>query len=89
QSPALLRLKSYPNPFNPSTNITFDLPSAGKASLKVYNIKGQMVKLLADESFAKGSHTLSLELPAKPSGIYILALESNGKRITKRISLVK
>lgn len=89
QSPALLSLKSYPNPFNPSTNITFDLPSAGKASLKVYNIKGQMVKLLADESFAKGSHTLSLELPAKPSGIYILALESNGKRITKRISLVK
>lgn len=89
QAPARLSLKIYPNPFNPSTSISFHLPNAGKASLKVYNIKGQLLKVLADEAFAKGSHTLSLDLPDAPSGIYILALEANGKRAMNRISLVK
>jgi len=82
-------LKAYPNPFNPSTSISFLMPEAGKAKLKLYNLKGQLLKVLADDIFHKGEHSLHLDLSGEASGIYIISLESSGSRLLKRISLMK
>jgi hypothetical protein len=90
QNPApALALTAYPNPFNPSTKVEFEVPRAGKTTLKLYNMKGQLLKVLADETFRQGKHTLSLDLDQQASGIYILSLESGGKRLHKRITLMK
>lgn len=67
---------AYPNPFNPSTKITFNLPQAGHASLFVYNILGQPVKQLAGQIFSSGNHELTFEAAGLPSGTYFVRLES-------------
>ena len=84
-----MTLAAHPNPFNPSTKIHFDVPNAGKTTLKLYNMKGQLLKVLADEELKQGKHTLNLELETQASGIYILSLENGGKRMQKRITLMK
>ncbi|MDD2597439.1 MAG: T9SS type A sorting domain-containing protein, partial [Candidatus Cloacimonetes bacterium] len=84
-----LTLSANPNPFNPSTRITFDTPDAGKVQLKLYNVKGQLVRVLADDVYAKGNHSLTLNLDRYSSGVYVLRLESGGKSISKRVTLMK
>jgi len=46
----------YPNPFNPSTTVTFALPEAGRVQLAVYDLRGRLVRTLANESFGVGPH---------------------------------
>ena len=55
---ALPTVTSYPNPFNPSTTISFTLPESGHATLTVYNLAGQKVRTLADEPMGVGNHTV-------------------------------
>ncbi|MCE5250444.1 T9SS type A sorting domain-containing protein, partial [bacterium] len=50
-------IRSFPNPFNPSTTIEFSLPEAGAASLDIYNIAGQKVRGLVTEILTAGRHT--------------------------------
>jgi len=57
--PAVTVLKSnYPNPFNPSTTIAFDVANAGYVSIEVYNIKGQRVRTLVNDNYVAGRHTV-------------------------------
>jgi len=72
---------NYPNPFNPSTTIRFDLPKAGHVRLSIFNLMGQEVAVLADEKRPEGTHEIRWDgldarhLPA-PSGIYLVRLEA-------------
>ncbi|HQQ67474.1 MAG TPA: M1 family aminopeptidase [Candidatus Cloacimonadota bacterium] len=84
-----LALSAHPNPFNPSTRITFANQDAGKVQLKLYNAKGQLLEMLADGVFAKGNHSLTLNLDRYSSGVYILRLESGGRSVSKRVTLMK
>ncbi len=53
------RLKNaYPNPFNPSTSISFDLASPENVIIDIYNIKGQLVKRLVNKDYDKGNHSI-------------------------------
>ena len=75
---------NYPNPFNPSTTISFALPKDSKVELSVYNIKGQKVKTIAKDDFEKGFHKLiwnGKDSSGKEvgSGIYFYKLKVNGK----------
>lgn len=77
RSPVLL--KNYPNPFNSSTVISWDMPVNGKAELSVYNQKGQLVKCLNNCSLKKGVHSVVFEADGLDSGIYFYQLKINGK----------
>jgi len=86
---------NYPNPFNPSTTIVFSIQNDSKISLSIFNIKGQKIKSLAQNDFAKGSHSIiwngydDFGNPVS-SGIYYYKLKVNGKvEAVKKCLLLK
>jgi len=85
--------QNYPNPFNPNTTIKFNLPEAGYVKLTLYNILGQEIRILLNESKEAGSHTLSFDANGLNSGTYIYKIESssNGKTQiqTQKMTLLK
>ena len=77
-------LSNYPNPFNPSTTIEFTIQNNSEIELSIYNIKGQKIKTLTQNEYAKGSHSIIWsgdEESGNPvnSGIYYYKLKVNGK----------
>ncbi|MCD4817789.1 MAG: T9SS type A sorting domain-containing protein [Candidatus Cloacimonetes bacterium] len=78
------QLCNYPNPFNPSTTISFSISAKSNIELSIYNVKGQKVKSLVNESFKKGNHSViwyGVDESGKSvsSGIYFYILNANGK----------
>jgi len=84
-------LKNYPNPFNPSTTISFDLGKAGMVTVAVYNQKGELVTELAKQQLEAGSHTLVWDAnsSANASGIYFSKVSIDGQSSTGRMVLIK
>lgn len=81
-----LLTQNYPNPFNPETTIRFELPEAGETKLTIYNITGQVIRILVNEYRQAGRFEVSWNGKNDsgknvPSGLYIYKLEA-GKRIT-------
>ncbi|KAA3616775.1 MAG: T9SS C-terminal target domain-containing protein [Calditrichaeota bacterium] len=81
--------QAYPNPFNPETNIEFELKNPGLVSLAVYNVLGQKVATLLNESMNSGVHAIKFRADNFPSGIYYYALISNGQQTVRKMMLVK
>lgn len=85
---------NYPNPFNPETTISFDLPKDSKVRLEVYNIKGQKVKTLTNEKLNAGNHRVvwngrNANNKQVASGIYFYRLITDKKKLTKKMILMK
>ncbi|MBL0106984.1 MAG: T9SS type A sorting domain-containing protein [Ignavibacteria bacterium] len=80
---------NYPNPFNPQTNINFDLPVSAFADLRIYDTKGSEVKTLLSENLQPGSYQVTFNAGNLPSGVYFYRLITNGFSDTKRMILVK
>jgi hypothetical protein len=80
---------NYPNPFNPSTTITFDLPVTTRASVRVYSIVGREVSVLADEVFSAGTHTVTFDGRKLPSGIYISRLTAGHFSAAQKMILLR
>ena len=71
--------QAFPNPFNPSTTITYSVAASGFVSLAVFNILGQEVARLADqETFTAGRHSLNFDASAFGSGIYFTQFVARG-----------
>jgi hypothetical protein len=81
--------QNYPNPFNPSTEIAFDLPSAGHVKLSVFNILGQEVETLVDESREAGSHIVTWDAARYSSGVYFYRISASSFSETKKMLLLK
>jgi hypothetical protein len=90
--------QNYPNPFNPSTTIKFSLPTDSKVKVVVYNLTGEVVKVLADGEYAAGNHETQFNtnsVSGLASGIYfyqINAVSNNGGANftqTKKMVLLK
>ena len=81
--------QNYPNPFNPSTNIAFFLPEERHVRIAVYNVVGQQVGLLLDDSMGAGDHSVVWNGMDMPSGIYIVQLETGNRIFTRKITLIK
>lgn len=69
---------NYPNPFNPETIISYSLKEAGPVTIEVYNIKGQLVRTLVDETKHTGNHTVLWNGLDKTTGLYPAASISSG-----------
>lgn len=80
---------AFPNPFNPSTTIRFELRSAGQVTLKVYDIAGREAGSLADGWYDSGHHTLEFNAAELSSGIYFVCLQAGEYCQTQKLVLVK
>ena len=80
---------NYPNPFNPSTIISFSLPKAGNTTLKIYDLLGREITTLVNEFKNAGVYTIEFNARDLTSGIYIYSLQSSDKLMTKKMLLVK
>jgi hypothetical protein len=81
--------ENYPNPFNPDTWITFNLPQAGHVTLTVYDILGQQVATLLDEQRSQGRHTVLFKGSDYNTGMYIYRLSHNTQTISGKMLLAK
>ena len=88
------RLRLAPNPFNPETHITFELPAAAQVQLEVYDVLGRRVRTLAAESFGAGTHSVVWDGrsdggQAVAGGAYFARLVANGHQSVQRMMLLK
>ena len=86
--------QNYPNPFNPSTNIAFDLPNLSDVTIVVYNIRGQMVKVLTKDQFNAGHHVVrwnGMNRYGKriSTGVYIYRIMANNFVDVKKMVYLK
>lgn len=82
--------QNYPNPFNPLTVIEFYLQQQGNISLKIYNLLGQQVYDLADQSLNSGLHKIVFDAQNFSSGTYFYELKKDGVTIgIKKMNLIK
>ncbi len=85
---------NYPNPFNPSTTIRFDLPLPAAVSLDVFNLRGQKIRSLVDSELPAGTHTAvwngqdDLGRPVS-SGVYLYRLSDSHSETTRKMMLMK
>ena len=80
---------AYPNPFNPTTVLGFDLPLTGRVSLKVYDVLGRNVATLVDGVRAAGSYRLTFDGRGLSSGLYFARLEAGASSEIQKLMLVK
>ena len=80
---------NYPNPFNPTTTIPFELPSAAKVRLVVYNMLGVEQAVLVDGQMSDGRHEVRWNAVDVPSGAYVCRLEAGDTVKTITLMLVK
>jgi hypothetical protein len=80
---------AYPNPFNPATTISFDLPKSSKVTLKVFNILGEEVATLVSDRLSAGSHSYKWDASSLASGVYMYRLQAGNYVETKKMVLMK
>ncbi len=81
--------QNFPNPFNPSTNLRFDLVDAQNVRLMVYNILGQEVARLVDGRMEAGFHEVVFDASMLSSGVYFYRIETDAFTSMKKMVLVK
>ncbi len=81
--------QNFPNPFNPTTKINFDLKNAAFAMLRVYDITGREVRTLVYEKLTAGSYSYDFNAIELPSGVYFYQLQADGFVETKKMILLK
>jgi hypothetical protein len=82
-------LTSYPNPFNQSTNINYQLPTSSQAALRIYDTEGRLVKTLIDEWQPEGAHQVTFDGANLASGIYLARLTSSQSAKTQKLVLLR
>lgn len=82
-------LGNYPNPFNSSTTISYQVPSSGEASLEVYNLMGEKVATLLAGRQEAGTRTVTWDASQVSSGVYFYKLTCGDYSETRRMLFVK
>ncbi|MBD3224687.1 MAG: T9SS type A sorting domain-containing protein [Caldithrix sp.] len=80
---------NFPNPFNPSTNIRFNIAEASQVELTVYNAMGQKVATVVNEFMAAGKYKVTFDAQNLSSGIYVYQLEAQGFSDIQKMILLK
>jgi len=80
---------AYPNPFNPSTTITYDVPEAAEVRLVVFDALGRSVSDLGTRHSAPGTHSVTWDASTHPSGTYFVRIEAGAFTQTGKMILTK
>lgn len=80
---------NYPNPFNPATEISFNLSTPDNIRLTVLNAKGEMVKELFSGNLPSGKHNYSFDATGLNSGVYFYKLQTGSEQLIRKMLLLK
>ena len=85
---------AYPNPFNPATQIKYNLPEDSFVSIKIYDVMGRNIKTLLNEEKMGGYHTIRWDATnnfgeAVPAGIYFYTIDAGSFTNTKKMIFLK
>lgn len=88
--PTSVRVRAFPNPFNPSIIVEYTLPEAGDVTLRIHSVGGSEVATIVRGLRPKGVNTAVFEVPAQlPSGTYLYVLETSSGAVTGKIVLAR
>jgi hypothetical protein len=90
QLPTEIRLlPAYPNPFNPETHISFELPEKMPIQLEVFSILGQQVAVLINGVQHAGKHDIQFNASSLSTGVYFIRLQSQSQQLIQKVMLIK
>jgi hypothetical protein len=81
--------QNYPNPFNPVTVISFQLPTEQHVSLRVYDLLGREVRILAEGILSAGTHIVQFDGSGMASGLYIYRIVAGQHVESRKMQLIK
>jgi hypothetical protein len=81
--------QNYPNPFNPRTTIEYEVEARGVVRLRVFDILGQQVGVLAEGAHERGKYSVRFDGSGLDSGVYFFRIETQSGSITKRMVLIR
>ena len=87
--PQYASMKNFPNPFNPLTNIQFDIKTSAPYKLYISNINGKVVENIQVSDYSIGKKNISWDASSFSSGIYFAILEQKNKTEVLKLSLIK
>ncbi|MFA7421964.1 MAG: T9SS type A sorting domain-containing protein, partial [Melioribacteraceae bacterium] len=82
-------ISNYPNPFNPTTTINYELPKDGMVTIKVYDIIGKEVATLVNEQKSAGYYKVDFNASKLTSGVYIATIQASGFSKSIKLLLTK
>jgi photosystem II stability/assembly factor-like uncharacterized protein len=88
-TPENYNLSAYPNPFNPTTTLSFSLPQPGDVNLRIFDIEGRTVFEKRFGVMSAGEHRAQFDGTALPSGVYISRLETAHGELSQKLVLMK
>lgn len=80
---------SYPNPFNASATIEFQIPDPGRVTIEIYNVLGQKITTLVDDYYQNGKYTVSWDASSQASGVYYYRVRSGDSSKVRSMTLLK
>ncbi|MBU1984369.1 T9SS type A sorting domain-containing protein, partial [bacterium] len=80
---------AYPNPFNPSTTICYDVESAGLVTVEVFDLMGRKVTVLVNQTLSAGSYSVTWDARSVPSGMYFCRMQAGDFVNTKKMVLLR
>jgi len=80
---------SYPNPFNPTTTISFSIPEFGLTTITAYDITGREIEILTNTNLNPGNYSIDWNASSYPSGVYLIRMDSGDFTQTQKVVLIK
>ncbi len=87
--PYVFHLSNFPNPFNPTTTIDYDIPKMSRAKITIYDALGRELQILVDEQKHPGHYQVRFDASKLPSGVYFYRLEAGSTMQTQKMLLMK
>ena len=81
--------RAYPNPFNPTTTLSFAIPIDSEVSLSIYNLQGREVSTLIDANMDAGYHSVVWDANSYASGVYFVKMVAGEYISTQKLMLIK
>ena len=87
--PKQVSMLLYPNPFNPVTTISFSMSMSANVKIVAYNIVGNQVATILNQTFSVGTQSVTWNAKNRPSGVYFIRIESDKFVTTQKVILLK